>query len=58
MATPGQVINNLPPELDMLMDEKGKPFEIDQEYEFIGKRFFVDPSGRGVFIFARLPDDE
>lgn len=58
MARPGQVIGDLPPELAERMGEQGRPFEIEQDYEFIGKRFFVDPAGRGVFIFARLPENE
>jgi serine/threonine protein kinase len=58
MAPPGQLIEELPPELVQHMGEQGKPFDIEQEYDFIGKRFYVDPAGRGVFIFARLPEDE
>ena len=55
IATPGQVIKGLPPDFEKQMAEPKKPFEIKQEYEYLGKRFYVDPSGRGVVIFARLP---
>ncbi len=58
MASPGQGIHDLPPELVERMNDQKKSFEVEREYEFIGKRFFVDPAGRGVFIFARLPQNE
>ena len=55
VATPGQTIENLPDQVASQMTDKGKPFDIEHEYEYIAKRFFVDPDGRGVAIFARLP---
>ncbi len=57
-GTPGETIDDLPPEFAKRLDEKGKPFEIQREHDYVGKRFYVDPSGRGVVIFARLADDE
>jgi serine/threonine protein kinase len=58
LATPGQVIDGLPPELVDRMGEQGKPFEVENDSAYIGKRFYVDPAGRGVVIFARLPASE
>ena len=54
VANPGQVINSLPPEFASQLNEKGTPLEIRHEYEFIGKRFYVDPTGHGITIFSRL----
>ena len=54
VASPGQTIDGLPPEFLSRMSEQGKSFQIDQEFEYIGERFYVDPTGRGVAIFARL----
>ena len=57
LAPKGQVLSDLPPEIVKLMSEPG-PFETEQELEYIGKRFLVDPGEKGVLIFARLSDDE
>jgi hypothetical protein len=54
VASPGQTIDGLPPEFLSRMGEQGKSFQIEQEFEYIGERFYVDPTGRGVAIFARL----
>ncbi len=54
VASAGQVIGGLPPELAERIAEPGKPFETEQEYEYVCKRFYVDPAGRGIMIFARL----
>ena len=53
-----QVIDGLPQELIDQMAIPGIPFEMKNEYKHIGKRFFFDPDGRGVLIFARLTDAE
>jgi hypothetical protein len=36
------------------MSEPRTPFEIKKDNEYVGKRLYVDPDGRGVMIFARL----
>jgi hypothetical protein len=54
VAAPGQTIDGLPPELLSRMGEKGQSFQLEHEFEYIGKRFYVDPTGRGIAIFARL----
>jgi serine/threonine protein kinase len=54
VATPGQIADGLPPELATRMSAQREPLEITQEYEFILKRFYFDPTGRGIAIFARL----
>lgn len=58
LATPGEVINGLPADVAGQLSEQGRPFEVSQDYEYMAKRFYVDPSGRGVLIFAQLPNNE
>ncbi len=53
-ALPGQEIPNLPPEVAERLGKPSEPFEIEEEDEYIARRFFVDPSGRGTLIFGRL----
>ena len=48
----------MPQELVDQMEKTGVSFEIKKEYKHLGKRFYVDPEGKGVMIFARLPDAE
>lgn len=57
MAHPGQTIPNLPQEVAEHLAEKDA-FELRSEDEYVAERFYIDPSGRGVTIFARLPEDE
>jgi hypothetical protein len=58
MAHPGQRIPNLPPQVAEHLAVKGEPFDVQSEDEYVAERFYVDPTGRGVTIFARLPEDE
>ncbi|TWT84710.1 Serine/threonine-protein kinase PrkC [Planctomycetes bacterium CA13] len=58
LATSGQVISGLPSEIVEQMSEQGKLFETKKDNEYLCKRFYVDPAGRGVMIFARLPANE
>lgn len=58
IATPDLVIDNLPPDIAGQLDVPKKAFEIRHEYQYIGERFYIDASGRGILIFARLPSDE
>jgi hypothetical protein len=55
LASPGKVIKDLPTDLIKQLSEQGKSFELEKDLDYIVKRFFVDPAGRGVVIFARLP---
>ena len=57
-AAAGQAVPGMPKELVDQMGKPGTPFEIRKDYKHIGKRFYVDPEGKGVMIFARLPDAE
>ena len=54
VAAPGQIIDGLPAQIASRLVEQGEPFDVKQEYEYIAKRIYVDPTGRGVTIFARL----
>lgn len=58
MAQQGQTIPNLPQEVAERLADNGEAFELSSEDEFVAERFYIDPSGRGVTIFARLPEDE
>ena len=58
LASKDQVIEDLPPEVQSLMDEQGIPFETEKELEYVGKRFLVDPGEKGILIFARLPVED
>ena len=56
----GQVdhIPNLPPEVEAKLSAPKEPFELLSQDEYIARRLYVDPNGRGVLIFARLLDDD
>ena len=50
-----QTILDLPEAVVNAIAKKGEPFRISCENEYVAERFYVDPEGRGVTIFARLP---
>ncbi|MGN6544875.1 MAG: hypothetical protein ACTHK7_07485, partial [Aureliella sp.] len=56
VAEPGQSIPGLPKEVADRLSEKGSPFRLRSQNEYVAQRFYVDPTGRGVLIFARLPE--
>lgn len=56
VAEPGQSIPGLPKEVADRLSEKGAPFRLRSQNEYVAQRFYVDPTGRGVLIFARLPE--
>ena len=58
MATGSQSIGELPPEFVEKMSEPRKSFEMEKDGEYVGKRMYVDPDGRGIMIFAQLLDNE
>jgi hypothetical protein len=58
IADPGQKIPDLPKEVVEQLDKKGVPFELRGENTYVAQRFYVDPTGRGVMIFARLSEDK
>ena len=58
MASGGQTIPNLPEQVAGRMANKGEPFELRRQDQYVAKRFYVDPTGRGITIFARLPEDD
>ncbi len=58
MASPGQSIPNLPEQVANRLNEQGESFDVRRDDQYIAKRFYVDPSGKGVLIFARLADGE
>jgi hypothetical protein len=37
--------------------ETGKSFELRSEDEYVAQRFYIRLTGRGVSIFARLPEE-
>jgi serine/threonine protein kinase len=58
MADGKMMIPNLPAEVAERLDQQGMPFQLREEGEYIAERFYVDPTGRGVIIFARMADSE
>lgn len=58
MAEPGQTIPDLPAEVADKLKKEGEPFELRLADEYIAQRLYIDPTGRGVTIFARLTDGE
>ena len=57
-ATPGQTIPDLPTVVSNRLTKKGEPFRISNPNEYVASRYYLDPAGRGVMIFARLPKGE
>jgi hypothetical protein len=49
------------PELPATVAERvkqpGRPFQIVEEGEYIAQRFYVDPTGRGAMVFARMVEE-
>lgn len=54
LADPGQTIPALPKEVVDQLGKKGAPFELRGDNSYVAQRFYVDLTGRGVLIFARL----
>lgn len=57
-AGPDQTIPNLPQQVASEMNKPGQPFELRRDDQYVAKRFYIDATGRGVLIFARLRDAE
>jgi len=58
LARDGENIPDLPATVESKMAEANEPFDLRSDDEFVAQRFYVDPTGRGVTIFARLPRDD
>jgi hypothetical protein len=58
IASPDQSIPNLPAEVAARLANEGEAFELHRDGEYVAERFYVERDGRGVLIFARLPDDD
>ena len=56
LAGPDQTIPHLPEQVASEMTKPGQPFELRRDDAYVAKRFYIDATGRGVLIFARLPD--
>ncbi len=56
IAPANQVIPNLPADVAERLETQGDAFELQKEDDYIARRFYVDPTGRGILIFARLLD--
>jgi serine/threonine protein kinase len=57
VARAAQQIPKLPPEVVERLGNAGEAFQIIEEGEYIAQRFYVDPTGRGAMIFARMIDE-
>ena len=58
IAKTGQMIPDLPQEVVALLDKEGEPFDVRETGQYIVQRYYVDPTGRGVIIFARMSADD
>ncbi|WP_161604516.1 serine/threonine-protein kinase [Roseiconus nitratireducens] len=54
MAASAQKIPDLPEAVAEKLMGKPQPFELHVEDQYIARRFYVDPTGRGVLLFGRL----
>lgn len=57
IAHSGETIPELPKEVIERLSKSGDPFRILRERHYVAQRFYVDPTGRGVMIFARMSAD-
>ncbi|MGD9633400.1 MAG: serine/threonine-protein kinase [Pirellulales bacterium] len=51
-------IPGLPQAVADRLKKVGEPFQMREEDEYVAQRFYVDPTGRGAMIFARMIDEE
>lgn len=51
-----ETIPRLPSAVVERLDPPGDAFEARQDGQYIARRFYVDPSGRGLLLFARIAD--
>lgn len=58
MAVGNLEITDLPSEVAEHFSQEGVPFQLQRTNEYIARRFYVDPDGRGIFIFARMQSEE
>jgi hypothetical protein len=58
VAEAGQTIPDLPTEVVEQMQKKGTPFLLHGDNSYVAQRFYVDTTGRGAMIFARLPEEK
>ena len=56
IAEAGQTIPDLPDEVSEQLHKKGTPFLLRGENSYVAQRFYVDTTGRGAMIFARLTE--
>jgi serine/threonine protein kinase len=53
-----ETIPDLPKEVVEELNKKGTPFLLHGENSYVAQRFYVDTSGRGAMIFARLTTEK
>ena len=58
LAPKGAEIPELPANVADLLIDNGEPFELRIKDRYVAKRIYHDRSGRGVLIFARLPQGD
>jgi hypothetical protein len=58
IADSGQTIPDLPKDVVEQLGKKGAPFLLRGKNSYLAQRFYVDPTSRGVLIFARLNKNE
>jgi serine/threonine protein kinase len=54
LSIAGQEIPELPAEIAEQIGKPGESFQLQREDDFIASRFYIDPTGSGLLIFARL----
>ncbi len=58
LASGADIIPDLPQPIAEAMAKQGNPFELRIQDQYVAERFYIDPTGKGVTIFARLPVDD
>ncbi len=58
LAGHAERIPNLPAEIEAKLSAGKEPFELNGDNEYVARRMYVDPDGRGVLIFARLLEED
>lgn len=54
LAGEDERVSDLPEEVQSQLVAGKQPFELRDDNAYLARRMYVDPDGRGVFIFARL----
>jgi len=57
VARGDELFPELPAAVAERVKQAGQPFQIVEDGEYIAQRFYVDPTGRGAMVFARMVEE-